>query len=111
MDGAYTDEDKVVSAKLLTLWTDFVKNGQSPTPASKPQELEVQWLPVTSEMRLEIGTKELKMVPRDLDLASFWAQNVWPYVPPLMSQRTSKSWKNTKLYLKPRETVNSKDEL
>jgi hypothetical protein len=85
--------------------------GNNPTPN---EDLGIKWTPLTqgTKDRLDINT-ELKMIPQDEDTAKFFAKEIWPKLPPLASQKTSKTWKNPKLFSKSGQSnnVDVKDEL
>ena len=75
-DGAFTFKDQNVSRNLLTLWTDFVKNGRT----SNIQ----QWLPLTPDnlQRMEIRANGIQMIPHDKVMLKFWTDQVWPLIKP-----------------------------
>ncbi len=118
MDGVFSDEDKIASEKLWTLWTDFVKT-KNPTPESKLSELEVQWLPVTktalaqgaSWPRLDINAKSLEMKPVDQSVLKFWTTQIWNVASPMLNAWQDPDRKNHKPYLPQRSSKSSKDEL
>lgn len=69
-DGAYNENDKMVSKTLLKLWTDFVINPFNFTTNLKPSD----------NQRLEISSKGLALIDQDIDLFKFWNLEIWPKI-------------------------------
>ena len=88
-DGAFTQQDKIVSKNLLKLWTNFMKNGQNPSLTN------FSWTPLNDEPKLcEISSQGLKMIPINYDTLKFWSENIWAKIPPKISLHHKKvSWK------------------
>ena len=85
-DGAFTEQDKSISQKLLTLWTSFVHNGH------KPDVDKFNWIPLNDvdKSMLEISSSGLNMVPVDYDILNYWAQNIWSKIPPRIHLKQKK---------------------
>ena len=85
-DGAFTEQDKSISKKLLTLWTSFVHNGH------KPDVHKFNWIPLNDvdKSMLEISSSGLNMVPVDYDILNYWAQNIWSKIPPRIHLKQKK---------------------
>lgn len=83
-----TEEDKDVSQRLLTMWTQFAKH-HNPTPN------EGTWTKLNSKLPrfLDIGSNESIMkYPGDYKERMQEWSDIWSKVPPLMSHRKSKTW-------------------
>ncbi len=112
-EGSYTAEDKAVTKRLLTMWTNFVKTGDP----NKPEPIETTWTPLSSSSQkwLQIGTDGSRMVadPYMMDKYQFWLNTFFKKFPPTIKNPNSPSWKNPSSIKLPTtsKSTNAKTEL